>query len=213
MLLEAIGQRRRASGNRGASAAAQAVGCPTAPLVPAGRGGRLPPPHSSLLAQPPSPVFPQAMGRVVMAMKRFSNSLNPTYTYGKRPSSSLDSGSRRVRAEPLPRLVPCCSALACAAAGLLERSFCWLWRTPHALRWKQKLAASWRADMRVPSLSWALQHLLRDHACTLTCAHGYETCRSTSPHVCAGDAGGRAAGSEQPAHKPRCVSRLADCLG
>lgn len=35
------------------------------------------------------------MGRMVMAMKRFSNSLNPTYTYGKRPASSTGSG--RVR--------------------------------------------------------------------------------------------------------------------
>ncbi|PRW44469.1 duf803 domain membrane [Chlorella sorokiniana] len=37
----------------------------------------------------------KVMGRMVMAMKRFSNSLNPTYTYGKRPTSSTSSGSRR----------------------------------------------------------------------------------------------------------------------
>ncbi|KAI7842963.1 hypothetical protein COHA_003468 [Chlorella ohadii] len=34
----------------------------------------------------------KVMGRMVMAMKRFSNSLNPTYTYGKRPASSTGSG-------------------------------------------------------------------------------------------------------------------------
>lgn len=38
----------------------------------------------------------KVVGTLVLAMKRFSESLNPTYTYGKRTSSTSGSGSKQV---------------------------------------------------------------------------------------------------------------------
>lgn len=37
----------------------------------------------------------KALGHMVMAMKRFSESLNPTYTYGKRTTSTSSGGATR----------------------------------------------------------------------------------------------------------------------
>ncbi|KAL4439268.1 hypothetical protein ABPG77_004170 [Micractinium sp. CCAP 211/92] len=34
----------------------------------------------------------RGVATLVLAMKRFSNAINPTYSYGKRPSSSLSGG-------------------------------------------------------------------------------------------------------------------------
>lgn len=79
---------------------------------------------ASLPADPPallacSSLPPQVMGRMVLAMKRFSNSLNPTYTYGKRPSSSTSSGSRRVRTAPaVGSWVLDCRAGSCGSGRL-----------------------------------------------------------------------------------------------